>query len=295
MKYLQPDKIVATVTVLRQRIRERFPHSGLGNVCGDLLEIAEAAEQKTHWFGAPVFWLRALCWLISILIIGGSVGTLLLLSDDAQETHPSESVSIQGNLDPPQEIDSDRANLPKAKTGEEASESKDSPRSIGLTELVQVVEACINDIVLIGAAIFFLMTLETRYKRTRALQSIHELRSIAHIIDMHQLTKDPERITNKHYSTTDASPKTNMTKFELRRYLDYCSEMLSLTGKIAAVYVQEFSDSVALSSVNEVETLCTGLSRKIWQKVTILQDDEELTNSNDKQDEVPPTGQDPTN
>jgi hypothetical protein len=36
------------------------------------------------------------------------------------------------------------------------------------------------------------MTIETRVKRRRALRAIHELRSIAHVIDMHQLTKDPE-------------------------------------------------------------------------------------------------------
>ena len=51
--------------------------------------------------------------------------------------------------------------------------------------------------------------------------------------------------------------------------------MLSLTGKIAAVYVQDFNDSVTLASVNEVETLCSGLSRKIWQKVSLLQEDDE--------------------
>lgn len=61
-----------------------------------------------------------------------------------------------------------------------------------------------------------------------------------------------------------------MTEFELRRYLDYCVEMLSLTGKVAAVYVQEFDDGVAMASASEVETLTTGLSRKIWQKIAIL-------------------------
>ena len=33
-----------------------------------------------------------------------------------------------------------------------------------------------------------------------------------------------------------------MTPFQLSRYLNYCSEMLSLTGKIAAVYIQRFDD-----------------------------------------------------
>ncbi|NIO43804.1 MAG: hypothetical protein GTO41_28795 [Burkholderiales bacterium] len=46
--------------------------------------------------------------------------------------------------------------------------------------------------------------------------------------------------------------------------------MLSLIGKLAALYVQRFDDPVALASVNEVESLATGLSRKIWQKIMIL-------------------------
>ena len=61
-----------------------------------------------------------------------------------------------------------------------------------------------------------------------------------------------------------------MSAADLARYLDYCSEMLSLTGKVAALYVQNFEDGVALQAVNEIEDLTTGLSRKIWQKLTIV-------------------------
>jgi hypothetical protein len=46
--------------------------------------------------------------------------------------------------------------------------------------------------------------------------------------------------------------------------------MLSITGKIAALYIQDFDDDVALAAVNEVENLTTGLSRKIWQKLMIV-------------------------
>jgi hypothetical protein len=61
-----------------------------------------------------------------------------------------------------------------------------------------------------------------------------------------------------------------MSAPELGRYLDYCSELLSLISKVAALLVQDFSDSVLLSAVNEIETLATGLSGKIWQKITLL-------------------------
>ncbi len=136
-------------------------------------------------------------------------------------------------------------------------------------EFIQVLEAGLNDIVLIGAGIFFLGTLEVRVKRSRALKALNELRAIAHVIDMHQLTKDPEYVFH-NWVDTPSSPVRTMTAYELGRYLDYCGEMLSLTGKLAALYVQNFDDSVVLSSVDEIESLTTGLSGKIWQKLMIL-------------------------
>lgn len=140
---------------------------------------------------------------------------------------------------------------------------------ISILEFAQTLEAAINDVILIGALVFFLITLETRVKRHRALKALHELRSLAHVIDMHQLSKDPERnILN--LLPTPSSPDNDLSMHELSRYLDYCSEMLSLIGKLAATYVQDFDDSVVLSAVNEIETLTSGMSRKIWQKIMII-------------------------
>lgn len=134
---------------------------------------------------------------------------------------------------------------------------------------LQTLEAAINDAILIGAALFFFGTLENRIKRSRALDALHELRSLAHVIDMHQLTKDPERALRRGKSTP-SSPDEHFTLFELSRYLDYCSEMLSSIGKIAALYLQEFNDPVAMGAVNEIESLTTDLSCKIWQKIMII-------------------------
>jgi hypothetical protein len=138
-----------------------------------------------------------------------------------------------------------------------------------LVGLVQSLEAGLNITILFGAAALFLGTVEVRIKRRRALKAIHELRALAHVIDMHQLTKDPEQLV-AGVKETASSPKRTMRGSQLIRYLDYCSEMLSLTGKLAALYVQKFDDPVALAAVNEVEDLTTSLSRKIWQKIMIL-------------------------
>lgn len=137
-------------------------------------------------------------------------------------------------------------------------------------DLVSGIEAAINDVIFIALAIFFLFTLETRLKRRKAIVALHELRSIAHIVDMHQLTKDPEQVLNPEMPRTLSSPARTMSRFELARYLDYCSELLSHAGKLAALYAQYLPDAVVLTAVNEVESLTVALSRKIWQKIMIL-------------------------
>ena len=98
---------------------------------------------------------------------------------------------------------------------------------------------------IIGAAILFFVSWENRIKRSRALKAIHELRAMAHIIDMHQLTKQPESC----FAQRAPAAKRTLTPFELNRYLDYCSETLALISKIAALYVQDFDDPVTLSAV----------------------------------------------
>ncbi|MEZ5854260.1 MAG: hypothetical protein R3D67_05725 [Hyphomicrobiaceae bacterium] len=136
--------------------------------------------------------------------------------------------------------------------------------------VLQGIEASVNLLLVMGAGVFSLVTLEGRWKRRRALDDLHELRSIVHVIDMHQLTKDPS--TNSSITPpTASSPTRRLNPAELVRYLDYCSEMLSLTAKVAALYAQNSSDATVIDGVNDIERLTTNLSAKIWQKITIVQ------------------------
>ena len=130
--------------------------------------------------------------------------------------------------------------------------------------LVQVLDPAMNLAVLMGIGVLTLGRLEERWKRSRALEYLHELRAIAHVVDMHQLTKDPYR---QALPSTPSSPKIILTGMLLERYLDYCSEMLSLTGKLAALFAQSCRDVEVAAGASDVEQLTTALSRKIWQKV----------------------------
>jgi hypothetical protein len=134
---------------------------------------------------------------------------------------------------------------------------------------IQALDASIGSVVFIAAAILFLVNWENRIKRIRALKAVHELRALAHIVDMHQVTKDPEKYFGRVRRPSSPAQR-EMTPFELGRYLDYCGDSLALISKIAALYVQDFQDTVLLDAVDDVEELTSGLSRKIWQKLTIL-------------------------
>ena len=138
-------------------------------------------------------------------------------------------------------------------------------------EWLPLIETTINDIVFAAIAVYFIYALPSRLERSYLLRQLHRLRSLAHIVDMHQLTKDPERLRPDFDPTTE-SVNPQLGRDAMEHYLDYCSEMLSLVGKIAALCAEESQDAVILDMVSTIETLTTGMSRKIWQKISLLPD-----------------------
>ncbi len=150
------------------------------------------------------------------------------------------------------------------------SAALDAPDS-GL-EWLPVLESAVNDVVFAAFAIWFLYSVPERLQRESLLELLHRLRSLAHIVDMHQLTKDPERL-RASFRSTEASVEMDLTPEQLEHYLDYCSELLSLIGKAAALCAEESRDPVVLDTVSTIETLTVSLERKIWQKIAVLNAD----------------------
>lgn len=226
---LDPDRIVETIALLRRRIEERFPGSGLGRVCATLHDIGERTRERLDWVERPNLWLRTATGLMAALLVLAVLAAAWALA---------QAVRATGVEDP--------------------------------LALVQAIESAVQEMVFVGIALAFLLTLEGRVKRKRALGFLRELRAVAHLVDMHQLTKDPHRVSVSAPDTA-SSPRRDLTPQELGRYLDYCSEMVSLTSKIAALYAQRLDDPVVLQAVDEVEDLTTGLAGKMWQKITLLE------------------------
>ena len=151
-----------------------------------------------------------------------------------------------------------------------ASPPLDVPTGAHKFSGVQSIAAGLNIVAIVSVAALFLLQLETNLKRRRAHAVIHELRSLAHVVDMHQLSKDPSGRRFPEPEITE-SPKGAMSPPSLGRYLDYCVDLLSLNGKLSALLVQRFNDDQVLSEVNDIEALTTGLSTRIWQKIQLLE------------------------
>src|SRR4051812_41105135 len=137
------------------------------------------------------------------------------------------------------------------------------------SDWVQGIEASINTLLLAGLGLIGLVRAEATIKEKRVFRELHALRSLIHVIDMHQLTKDPN-VLKAGYKPTAKSPPRLTNRADLASYLDYCSEMLSITGKIAAFFAQSANDAVVMEAVNDIGARGSNLSRKIGQKTTLI-------------------------
>ena len=226
---LEAPAVRETVEELYARIEARFPKRGLLGVCGDLILLVEQVQNSAGQGQRQIRWVRVASRVVMAFVIVVTVLALLLAFHDAFFD----------------------------------DEVKSSIDVLGLAE------TAISDLVYAAIAIFFLWSFPERLQRSRLLSLLHQLRSTAHVIDMHQLTKDPEQL-KPSFTPSSASKPLGMTRDQMERYLDYCSEMLSLVGKTAALCAEESRDSLILETVSTVENLTVGLSRKIWQKISNL-------------------------
>lgn len=133
-----------------------------------------------------------------------------------------------------------------------------------------IVESTVNDVVFASIVVFFLWALPERAERRTLLDLLHRLRSLAHVVDMHQLDKDPEQARPEYHPTSVSPARRIMDAEELHHYLDYCSELVSLIAKTAALCAERTSDPVVLGTVSEIETVTSHMSQKIWQKISLL-------------------------
>jgi hypothetical protein len=232
MPYQRLDgaQVARTINRLAQRIEDNLPgHPGIAAVARELGTMVEDVGQTRHRTARRRRIIRWVSWVL--------IAALAVMAIVAVVSAVRDAVGATGKV--------------KA------------------FEWLPVLESGINDLVFAGIAIWFLSSLGNRVVRNDLIRRLYRLRSLAHIIDMHQMSKDPADLL------PDSAPFRRIGRHMRPRdyafYLDYCSELLSLTSKAAALCAEEATDPLVLDTVSEIEVLTNGMSRKIWQKITLLQ------------------------
>ncbi len=227
---LKVEPVRRTVELLHERIAARFPARGLRQACADLLTLVDEVGAVSETTQSKVRRARVWSRALMVAILVATAVALVLGVHDATVSDDRLRTSL---------------------------------------DWLPLIETVIADLVYAGIAVFFLYSFPERIRRGRTLALLHQLRSMAHVIDMHQLTKDPEMLRDSFRPTAVSRP-LDLTRDEMERYFEYCSEMLSLVGKTAALCAEESRDVVVLDTVSTIESLTVGMSRKIWQKISIL-------------------------
>lgn len=219
--------VEASTEALQERIRARFPDRGLWEVCAELTALVREVSTDSGISRRRVRLARVLSRLAIVVIIVFIVVALSLAAVDILS----------------------------------------SPEDLSPIDWLPLLETMINDAVFAGLAVFFLLAVPERMERARVLRLLHRLRSLAHVIDMHQLTKVPERVEKG----SKENGGIDLTRGQLTQYLDYCTEMLSLVGKTAALFAEDTTDGDIVDAVEGIETLTSDMARKVWQKITVIQ------------------------
>jgi hypothetical protein len=131
-----------------------------------------------------------------------------------------------------------------------------------LSDLMQGLDSAIvtGNVFTSGIAVYIL-SLDTQLRRKRGLVALNEIRDTAHAIDMQEIVQSSNRAANSKFSGN-----ASYANFDACGYLDCCSDMLSICGKLAALYSQAMHDNFIVDTVANIERLTAELSHKMWRR-----------------------------
>lgn len=129
---------------------------------------------------------------------------------------------------------------------------------MSLSDIFQGLDAVTNLAVASILSWWALWRLEQRRRDKLLGAYFSELVALAHVIDLHQLFKDPK------------GTEVKLSQQELYYYFDYCCDLLAILSKIGVIYGQEYREEAATKHVADLQELCSDLSRRIGQKIELL-------------------------
>jgi hypothetical protein len=132
-----------------------------------------------------------------------------------------------------------------------------------ITDVFEATDAGFNLLVLLAGALWFLITIEARIKRKKALDFLEELREFIHVIDVTQLYYTPDLYK------TDTSYSHSSLNLDYT-YLLFCTQMLGVISNLAPLYTRGAAGDSILRAVSEVEMLANDITAMLHTKVATV-------------------------
>ncbi len=128
-----------------------------------------------------------------------------------------------------------------------------------IAEVFDATDAGFNLLVLLAGALWFLITIENRIKRKKALEFIEELREFIHVIDVTQLFYTP-----LVYNPDPTAARTSVT-FDYTYFL-FCTQILAVISNLAPLYTRGAAGDSILRAASDVEMLANAITVKLLSK-----------------------------
>jgi hypothetical protein len=132
-----------------------------------------------------------------------------------------------------------------------------------ITEFVDLADAGFNVLIVLAGGFWFLVTLEARVKRKRALAFIGELLEFVQLVDVTQLYHTPEFYESKH------GPGRTHPRFD-HTYLLFCTEMLAVIGNLAPLYTRCNLDDSVWRAASDVVMLANAIEDRLLAKAEAI-------------------------
>ena len=217
---LDPAKIILTAENLTHRVSSRFPDSTLAGLADDLAEIARETDERSRLAQKPNRLIRGAGWLAGIL---GILGIWYFI--DRIQTHLIDAKMEFGTV----------------------------------TDLFESADAGFNILVALAGALWFLVTIEARFKRKQILEHIGELLEFIQLIDATQLYCTPELYKS------NLPPNGKQSRFD-HTYLLLCNEMLGVISNLAPLYTRGNMDDSVWRAASNVVKLVNAIEGRLFAK-----------------------------
>ena len=132
-----------------------------------------------------------------------------------------------------------------------------------VAEFLGAADTAFNFLVALAGALWFLITLEGRLKRKKALDSIQELREFIHVIDATQLYYTPDLYVK------DGEIPNKARRFD-HTYLLFCSQMLGVISNLAALYTRGSAGDSVMQASADIEMFAAALTSKLYSKADFV-------------------------